>query len=296
MFHDFVVVKRSEGFHSVMTASCPEEVPGIVSQLLELGYNPPGFKAPRPDPNKQISQGGMPGTSYGDQGRFPNREQTTATSLHIPGTSGFTSGFPAHVMHRNNIDGVPSMALHVQRPPQEHYLDGHSGQAVYPLPEIYPYHPDEKGVMYTGGEFIFGPNPKYEGNLEVSRRERHPGWGLRRDRGSAGRSGELPVTEALKLFADPACPIPYDDLPAGSTSGQWQASEDGGAVLTPSGPDPRIILLFDLNGTLTSHTSQRYSSGINRVRPKVEMLLQLKPQFRRAEGLSGLWLGKLNAG
>ena len=37
-----------------------------------------------------------------------------------------------------------------------------------------------------------------------------------------------------------------------------------------------MILLFDLNGTLTSHTSQRNSTGINKPRPGVEHLVKLK--------------------
>ena len=41
-------------------------------------------------------------------------------------------------------------------------------------------------------------------------------------------------------------------------------------------PDPRPVVLFDLNGTLTSHTSQRHSSGINKVRPGTHHLRRLQ--------------------
>ena len=37
-----------------------------------------------------------------------------------------------------------------------------------------------------------------------------------------------------------------------------------------------VVLLFDLNGTLTSHTSQRRSSGQNSLRPGTEHLMKLK--------------------
>ncbi len=40
--------------------------------------------------------------------------------------------------------------------------------------------------------------------------------------------------------------------------------------------DNRIILLFDLNGTLTSHTSQRRSAGVNRMRPGLEHMQRLQ--------------------
>lgn len=40
--------------------------------------------------------------------------------------------------------------------------------------------------------------------------------------------------------------------------------------------DGRIILLFDLNGTLTSHTAQRRSAGISRMRPGTHHLYRLK--------------------
>lgn len=42
------------------------------------------------------------------------------------------------------------------------------------------------------------------------------------------------------------------------------------------GTDPRPILLFDLNGTITSHTAKRRSSGINRPRPGIQHLRRLQ--------------------
>lgn len=46
-------------------------------------------------------------------------------------------------------------------------------------------------------------------------------------------------------------------------------------------PDPRPVLLFDLNGTLTSHTSVRRASGTTRLRPGAgELLRRLQPHFR----------------
>lgn len=46
------------------------------------------------------------------------------------------------------------------------------------------------------------------------------------------------------------------------------------------GADSRIVLLFDLNGTLTSHTSKRRSAGINRMRPGLQHLQRLQGLFR----------------
>ena len=40
------------------------------------------------------------------------------------------------------------------------------------------------------------------------------------------------------------------------------------------GQDDRPFLLFDLNGTLTSHTHKRQSSGINLMRPGIHHLMQ----------------------
>ena len=40
--------------------------------------------------------------------------------------------------------------------------------------------------------------------------------------------------------------------------------------------DTRPILLFDLNGTLTSHTSQRRSAGRNKLRPGTHHLRRLQ--------------------
>ncbi len=44
--------------------------------------------------------------------------------------------------------------------------------------------------------------------------------------------------------------------------------------------DPRPILLFDLNGTLTAHTSVKKKSGERALRPGTKALLQLKKNFR----------------
>ena len=47
-------------------------------------------------------------------------------------------------------------------------------------------------------------------------------------------------------------------------------------VTAGSPGDTRPIVLFDLNGTLTSHTAQRRSAGVNLVRPGVHHLMQLQ--------------------
>ena len=54
---------------------------------------------------------------------------------------------------------------------------------------------------------------------------------------------------------------------------------------TAAGPpgDMRPILLFDLNGTLTTHTAQKRSAGVNLVRPGVHHLMQLQVGTRRHE-------------
>jgi hypothetical protein len=44
--------------------------------------------------------------------------------------------------------------------------------------------------------------------------------------------------------------------------------------------DARIILLFDLNGTLVSHASRRRSAGNSRLRPGLALLARLLPRFR----------------
>eukprot|EP00884_Botryococcus_braunii_P016520 jgi/Botrbrau1/3551/Bobra.0078s0008.1 len=58
------------------------------------------------------------------------------------------------------------------------------------------------------------------------------------------------------------------------------AGVPGGRKLDENLPDDgRFILLFDLNGTLTSHTAKRYSAGINKIRPGVHHLHRLKGKF-----------------
>jgi hypothetical protein len=42
------------------------------------------------------------------------------------------------------------------------------------------------------------------------------------------------------------------------------------------GDDQPPLLLFDLNGTLTSHTAARNSSGVTRLRPCIELLRRLQ--------------------
>lgn len=60
-----------------------------------------------------------------------------------------------------------------------------------------------------------------------------------------------------------------------SISGQLSGEEAAARAALP-------ILLFDLNGTLTSHTSQRYSAGITRTRPGVEAMARLAHKCRYA--------------
>ncbi|GLI59676.1 hypothetical protein VaNZ11_001616 [Volvox africanus] len=88
------------------------------------------------------------------------------------------------------------------------------------------------------------------------------GGNWRRDGGE--QNSHFKVVKRLRyMFADPSSTIPYD---------------------TPAEPgtesDPRIILLFDLNGTLTCHTSVRKAKGITKLRPGTEHLLQLHERFR----------------
>lgn len=58
----------------------------------------------------------------------------------------------------------------------------------------------------------------------------------------------------------------------------WPPADGPGVPYLDDGlpDDGRIILLFDLNGTLTSHTAQRHSAGVNRMRPGTHHLLRLK--------------------
>ncbi len=49
-----------------------------------------------------------------------------------------------------------------------------------------------------------------------------------------------------------------------------------GGLGGPDDPDPRPIVLFDLNGTLTSHTASRRSAGTNKMRPGTPLLRQLQ--------------------
>ncbi|KAG1657971.1 hypothetical protein FOA52_008031 [Chlamydomonas sp. UWO 241] len=63
---------------------------------------------------------------------------------------------------------------------------------------------------------------------------------------------------------------------AGGSCGAPSPSAGAGSAVAPAGKaGDGIILLFDLNGTLTSHTSKRYSSGVNKVRPGVPLLTKL---------------------
>ena len=78
--------------------------------------------------------------------------------------------------------------------------------------------------------------------------------------------------------------------PPGATSGKPQAPQRFlDMVGRGAGQDDRPFLLFDLNGTLTSHTHKRQSSGINLMRPGIHHLMQLQAS---PEHLSFLWCGR----
>ncbi|EFJ49251.1 hypothetical protein VOLCADRAFT_104348 [Volvox carteri f. nagariensis] len=92
------------------------------------------------------------------------------------------------------------------------------------------------------------------------------GGGYRRQEGTRRDSQwhHRDVVQRLRhSFADPSSTTPYD-VPA------EPGAED----------DPRVILLFDLNGTLTSHTSVRRAQGTTRLRPGTAHLTRLRERFR----------------
>eukprot|EP00210_Caulerpa_lentillifera_P004310 g4113.t1 len=71
--------------------------------------------------------------------------------------------------------------------------------------------------------------------------------------------------------------INNDDIGSSSTALSKTRSKSRGKI---SLHEHDIVLLFDLNGTLTSHTKQRRASRINKLRPGVKHLLRLKERFR----------------
>lgn len=62
----------------------------------------------------------------------------------------------------------------------------------------------------------------------------------------------------------------------GCPAAQAQAPPAGGFLDAGDAPDAPPVLLFDLNGTLTSHTSMRRSAGRNRMRPGTHHLRRLQ--------------------
>ena len=85
-------------------------------------------------------------------------------------------------------------------------------------------------------------------------------------------------------------------VPFPRNDSKWQSAKPSAKVLAqprfldlevPKAPnDTRPIALFDLNGTLTSHTAKRRSAGVNKMRPGVHHLMRLHvshcPPFSRA--------------
>ncbi|KAG2446828.1 hypothetical protein HYH02_008388 [Chlamydomonas schloesseri] len=114
------------------------------------------------------------------------------------------------------------------------------------------------------------------GGAAVPSHGRGPGIGQGgggRGAGGGGGAGTRSANKAVEAslrpqFADPGSTVPYDIGTRAAAGG-------------PAAPDPRPVLLFDLNGTLTSHTSARHSSGTTRLRPGAgELLTRLAPHFR----------------
>ena len=67
-----------------------------------------------------------------------------------------------------------------------------------------------------------------------------------------------------------------------------QLHEEKGARHGPKDPDSRPIVLFNLNGTLTSHISQPRSSGITTVRPGTHHLRRLQVKSPNSLSVNGL--------
>ncbi|KAI8475102.1 MAG: hypothetical protein J3K34DRAFT_517734 [Monoraphidium minutum] len=77
-----------------------------------------------------------------------------------------------------------------------------------------------------------------------------------------------------------ACSRPGVMLDALPPTGPECLRGGGGEAGGAPGDDGRIILLFDLNGTLVSHASRRRSAGNSRLRPGLGLLARLLPRFR----------------
>lgn len=74
----------------------------------------------------------------------------------------------------------------------------------------------------------------------------------------------------------------------GCPAAQAQAPPAGGFLDAGDAPDAPPVLLFDLNGTLTSHTSMRRSAGRNRMRPGTHHLRRLQVRARSSVHSPGL--------
>ncbi|KAG2497888.1 hypothetical protein HYH03_004154 [Edaphochlamys debaryana] len=140
--------------------------------------------------------------------------------------------------------------------PPPHWGPGPSGPPVPPSANGHANGVHANGVHANGDA---GGGPSHRPGTA-------PGQHRHKD---AGSRGGAEVATLRRLYADPASKVPYDAPRAAD-----------GACPDAARPDPRPILLFDLNGTLTSHTAARKSSGITRLRPGTEHLARLKPHFR----------------
>lgn len=115
-----------------------------------------------------------------------------------------------------------------------------------------------------GGACDHAPHAHATEQPHAERQQQHAERGRGRGRGR-GRAVPPEVAALTALYADAFSTVPYD---AGDGAGEPCSS--------------RPILLFDLNGTLTSHTSQRQAAGMTRIRPGAEALARLASKFRCA--------------
>lgn len=113
-----------------------------------------------------------------------------------------------------------------------------------------------------------------------------------RSRSPSRRRPPSPLPTSPRAPASPSCGGSSNIVPFGrGPGGGGPASPTGGRApggrprfLDDGDDDPRPILLWDMNGTLTSHTHQRRSTGKNLPRPGTHHLRRLAVSGRSCRG------------
>ncbi|BDA48138.1 probable bifunctional polynucleotide phosphatase/kinase at N-terminal half [Coccomyxa sp. Obi] len=262
---EFVAVHRHEGFRDVHTAANAEEIDRFIRLMGPAQPTTSRFAAP------------------------PSRHQPISRGFPFPGQQQYRHQPSYHHQHTPDYKVRAPPGHEAQFPPHPQYgaASGWDGRNRRQYGQPQPLHHEHMSVI-TELTQSQAQHQQQVQHQQVQHQQVHMGYQQQQWQQQpfpAGQHARNHSGGLLPYGSERSSVVPFP----GSYGRSWPVNGAAKAVAqqrfldveVPRAPnDTRPIALFDLNGTLTSHTARRQSAGINKIRPGVHHLMRLHDTFR----------------